>query len=451
MTTKTTYKNMITTTLLIIATLLIQSCKKPTEPPPVDDNPIIKNTIILKVEWQELNRICLKFNKSIDDSTSLYKYTIKRKREIGEEEVIAAFNIYGSDTTYIDGATDTLEMGKIYTYRITASDKEENLKDTSNTITTATLSPTNQEIAWTIDTLGIPGNAGLYDIWGTDENNVFAIGGITLPDGGSSVIKWNGRQWISVINPPELILHGIYGFATDNIWIVGNGYGPWGGAAFYNGHSFTTFYLDPGNPKYSDTIYALYAVWGSAPDDVWAVGGHGTIIHWDGVEWKKVESPTEKLLTDIWGSSSNNIYAVGFSLINQAEIIHYDGNSWRNITSELNTTKRGFRSIWVDKNNTAYAVGTSVINYNGLSWNTINVNQSKFLTRIRGRNSADIVAVGQRGRIHHFNGMVWKTYPELFKDTGTLNEIRGVIIFEKSIIGVGISHQGALVYRGKRN
>jgi hypothetical protein len=47
--------------------------------------------------------------------------------------------------------------------------------------------------------------------------------------------------------------------------------------------------------------------------------------------------------------------------------------------------------------------------------------------------------------------MVWKTYPELFKDTGTLNEIRGVIIFEKSIIGVGISHQGALIYRGRRN
>ncbi|MDP2366199.1 MAG: hypothetical protein Q8M94_20805, partial [Ignavibacteria bacterium] len=266
--------NSLTKLLVIILLPLLftaVSCNKPTEPPPnIDDKPNVKNSIVLKTEWQDLNRISLKFNKSKDDTSFLYKYTIKRKRDLGEEETISSFTIYGSDTLYIDGATDTLETGKTFTYRITATDKEENLKDTSNAITTATLSPTSHEFEWTIDTLGVPGNAGLFDIWGTDENNVFAIGGVTLPDGGSSVIKWDGEKWNPIKNSPELNLNGIYGFSSNEIWVVGNGLGPWGGVAFYNGQSFTTYYLDPSNPKYRDTIYALNAVWGASPNDVWA-------------------------------------------------------------------------------------------------------------------------------------------------------------------------------------
>ena len=44
---------------------------------------------------------------------------------------------------------------------------------------------------------------------------------------------------------------------------------------------------------------SLYGVWGSAIDDVYIVGSHGTILHFDGNEegeWKPMESGTEEYL-----------------------------------------------------------------------------------------------------------------------------------------------------------
>ena len=35
--------------------------------------------------------------------------------------------------------------------------------------------------------------------------------------------------------------------------------------------------------------YGLYGVWGSAADDVWAVGDGGTLLHWDGFAWTRAD------------------------------------------------------------------------------------------------------------------------------------------------------------------
>ena len=35
-------------------------------------------------------------------------------------------------------------------------------------------------------------------------------------------------------------------------------------------------------------INALYAVWGSGPDDIWAVGRGGAMARWNGTAWSVV-------------------------------------------------------------------------------------------------------------------------------------------------------------------
>ncbi|MBW1872574.1 MAG: hypothetical protein JRJ19_10940, partial [Deltaproteobacteria bacterium] len=42
-------------------------------------------------------------------------------------------------------------------------------------------------------------------------------------------------------------------------------------------------------------------VWGTAPDDIYAVGFKGNILHYDGNSWTKMESGTEANLEGIWG------------------------------------------------------------------------------------------------------------------------------------------------------
>jgi hypothetical protein len=75
---------------------------------------------------------------------------------------------------------------------------------------------------------------------------------------------------------------------------------------------------------YIATTHDLLAVWGSAGDDVWAVGHWGTIIHWDGAHWMAFDSSTFHGLNAVWGSGGNDVWAVG----DANTILHWDGTVW---------------------------------------------------------------------------------------------------------------------------
>jgi hypothetical protein len=56
----------------------------------------------------------------------------------------------------------------------------------------------------------------------------------------------------------------------------------------------------------------ITAIWGSAVDDIWAVGEPGTIMHSTGHDvWEPFASPVSDWLWSVWGTSSVNAYAVG--------------------------------------------------------------------------------------------------------------------------------------------
>lgn len=66
---------------------------------------------------------------------------------------------------------------------------------------------------------------------------------------------------------------------------------------------------------------SLTAVWGSAKNDVWAVGSNGTVLHWDGVAW--VTTPTTRVNTfnAVWGSGPNDVWIASAT----DTIFHADG------------------------------------------------------------------------------------------------------------------------------
>lgn len=438
-------KRVIISVLVISLGLLLKSCNTTEPPPPPPPNgTTVFNTINLAVEWTDLHRIKIKWNISIKDTQHNYRYELSRKDETGGE-VTKNFFISGSDTSYIDGETDSLASGKEFNYKVRAYDSNDKLIDTSKTVTAKTLAPTSHNITWTIDTLGHAGNF-LNDVWGLDENNVYAVGYVSLNGNNSNVIKWNGLNW-TTFSLVEGVLQGIYGFDENNIIVVGT-YGSYGYSAIWNGSNWneTNFFRYFPN---GDTVWALRSVWGSSPDDVWAVGDFGTIIHWDGTEWRKVviNLPSDRAFWDVWGTDESNVYAVTLSLSDQSELFHYDGNQWTEVTTQLPSMERSLTSIWIDKNNTGYLAGNTTIYYDGSNWNYIYINQTRFLTRVRGSNSANVFIGGQRGRVHHFNGVNWLDYPELFADTGQLNEIKGIQVFDEKVFLVGYTDK-ALVYRG---
>ena len=66
-------------------------------------------------------------------------------------------------------------------------------------------------------------------------------------------------------------------------------------------HPAATWRLEP-----SGTSADLYAVWGSGPGDVYAVGTSGTILHTPG--WRGLHVVEANFLDTVWGSSAGEVY-----------------------------------------------------------------------------------------------------------------------------------------------
>ena len=69
---------------------------------------------------------------------------------------------------------------------------------------------------------------------------------------------------------------------------------------------------------------SLRSVWASAPDDAWAVGELGALLHYDGTGWRAAEQGVNATLNAVWGAARDKIWAVG----DAGTVLFYNGTSW---------------------------------------------------------------------------------------------------------------------------
>ena len=150
-------------------------------------------------------------------------------------------------------------------------------------------------------------------IWGTSSDNVYAVGGDTMPpadDGG--IFHYDGSTWSEIYELEHAYFWDIWGTSTTDIFAVGH----LGTIVQYDAGSWTE--MDSGTTDW------LFGVWFDSPDDVFACGENGTIIHYDGSDWSPMTSGTTVKLRGIWGSSSTDVFVVGFD----GPILHNNGSAW---------------------------------------------------------------------------------------------------------------------------
>lgn len=119
------------------------------------------------------------------------------------------------------------------------------------------------------------------------------------------------------------------------------------------------------------SAHTINGMWGNSESDVFTVGDAGTILHYDGKSWSKMQSNTETRLNAVWGSSGKDIYAVG----DQFTILHYDGSAWVNISKrfkdifDLYSYPISFTDVWGTSESDVYIAGSSILlHYNGSVW-----------------------------------------------------------------------------------
>ncbi len=142
------------------------------------------------------------------------------------------------------------------------------------------------------------------------------------------------------------------------------------------------------------------AVWGTSSNNVYAVGHFynpdtatpGTsIMHWDGQKWKP-ESFWVGDLYCIFGFNENDIWVAGYNDAN-AIIGHGNGFSWYQVT--VNSTV-DIHGIWGTSSSNLYAVGGygTILHYNGATWTSMTSNTMLTLKDIWGIDANTIYAAG---------------------------------------------------------
>lgn len=120
--------------------------------------------------------------------------------------------------------------------------------------------------------------------------------------------------------------------------------------------------------------FLLLSVWGTAADDVWAVGQPGVILHYDGTDWT-LNTVRDTVLTQVWGTGPDDVYAVGHS----GALYHYDGSSW---TKQQSGTTQDLFAVGIGPYNDLYIAGKNgtLRRRQGGSWVTADNNAYRFNT-----------------------------------------------------------------------
>tara|TARA_B100000315_G_scaffold195807_1_gene186770 strand:- start:10373 stop:10744 length:372 start_codon:yes stop_codon:yes gene_type:complete len=106
------------------------------------------------------------------------------------------------------------------------------------------------------------------------------------------------------LHPPPsgvfLSIQSIYSFSENAIWF---GFGSL--PIYYNGETYYKF--TPAIDDYPGG-FIINAIWGTSSNNVYFVGGNGSIVHYDGLNFVKMESGTEVDLNSITGTGPDNVW-----------------------------------------------------------------------------------------------------------------------------------------------
>lgn len=419
--------------IIILLNILLVSligCNKPTEPPapppPIFDEP----TLRLEFDDAHCTEAWIKFTSTklkIPNTVTLKQYNPNG------DSLIHTINLITQDTLL---HIDSLLPNKTYRYRAEAI--ANNKVYTTNELIVQTMDTTIHNFTFEMYTFGGEiGGSVLYDVAIINENNIWAVGDILIKSDTSetgyiqyNAVHWNGSHWqlkriryyggcSSVEYPP---LNAIWAFSENNI-VITNG----GSIGWFNGE---TVNLDC--RVYPLLTGAINKIWGTSINNLYAVGNLGTIVHYNGMSWRKIESHTTLNINDIWGDYNPKtkeweILAVASdypSSLNKEILKIVNETVFKLPTSDQ---MEPLYTVWFMPNKQYYVAGSGIYQkrlLTDLYWKNDPTDITGFATTcIRGNNINDVFGVGAFGDFVHFNGVRWKQYQEPYLYNGAYTKV----------------------------
>ena len=388
-------KNLISIFLLIT---LIYSCDTNEPPSPPDGE---KPTLELTLEdascteaWIELTTTNLQLPTTL---------TLKQFNPSGDT-ISQILNLNTQDSLlYID----SLLPNQTYTFLASHSGLS---GISSNSLSVTTMDTTNHDFIFETYTFG--GNAGscaLYDVARINENNIWAVGEIYVADTSINgyttygAVHWDGQVWelkklFYNTNIP-VTPRGIFVTSPTEIYLASGSIFRWDGSS-------STVQLVYSRLNLPDPNATIEKLWGSSGSSIYGVGNVGTIVHYNGQSWQRIESGTNLNIGDIWGiSDGDGGYYKYLAADNAMLIINEYGNLQRVITEQGHTLS----SVWGISEKLLYTAGGNGLSlYKNYNWEKINKPDVNTIYNVRGQGHNDVFGLSSTFNLLHFNGYSWQ-------------------------------------------
>ncbi|MBK7104981.1 MAG: hypothetical protein IPH62_06835 [Ignavibacteriae bacterium] len=311
------------------------------------------------------------------------------------------------------------------------------------------IEPGRRDYVWEIDTLKMPFFSSLDKIWGSSENDVWAIG----PGGdlSNTIYHFDGGKWDTDGISRGISPISICGFGHNDVWIGGLEGRIW----HYNGVEWKERLRLP-HPQF---LYSGFMdIYGDKSSDIYAVGfvdstdgRKGIIFHYDGIEWKRINiQHTKTTLTRIKRGlkTSNNYFIRGIFeddwQMDTTKIFMFDGEKLTELYSAPDIQ---------DKTNFIQNIDGEMIFVIGYSLNRFsknqflkyyNVNELNFGVQIFGRTMKDVFFRMEDG-IAHYDG----NNLEYLVNDNDVNVREGILFEKKGFFLANDFNNGLnLVYKG---
>lgn len=277
-------------------------------------------------------------------------------------------------------------------------------------------------VTWTRESIPPPVGEDFGDVWGTSQSDVWVAS-------RRRVLHWDGSSW----RDWELgaLFTGsrqhLAGSAPDDVWVSGQR------VAHFDGSDWTELGAPFVGPDIATNVWrssdlvswaadlrgfwrlegatwspvtgalapdpsrniTWHALWGAAPDDIWAAGIGGHRARYDGTSWKMVSDSGPDIM-GMWGVAADAIWSVG-----SHQLWRFDGQDWSTVKSDLPPQRL---DVWASSESDIWIVGEDglVHHYDGSSWVERNIGSGDRLNAVWGTGDGVVWTVGEAGTIERF-------------------------------------------------
>ena len=177
--------------------------------------------------------------------------------------------------------------------------------------------------------LGSPNGVGLGALSVVSAGEIYAVG-------GSKAYRYDGSTWTNFYDGRGRGLIDIWTIDGSSVFVTFYGGG-------FPGHSIGGVYRFDQSLALVDSVHTgspMTAFWGSSQSDVFAVGYHDSILHFDGTSWTSAGHDGGAVFSNVHGVGPDEVYAVG----SRSSLLKYDGTRWTSI--ELPEEVTGIAAVW---------------------------------------------------------------------------------------------------------